>query len=189
MRALGLDDEESFLIARRRVGPPQQIADEFFKADPARVWRERIFWMAVVLLVMNVWGGLMNLLVETLREFVFQWPGRPSWAFYPVANLIFHELPLLCVAVFLSFGFVAPEISWLHALFRSRARFAVVSTITVIAIECCQSAILWLPIHKMPGPTQWGMILQNFAYIYWPLFIIAFIAWLMPASPREPQQA
>ena len=49
----GLNEEESFWLARRRVGQPQQLSDEFAKADPAKVWRERVFWMwlAVCLLI------------------------------------------------------------------------------------------------------------------------------------------
>ncbi len=45
----GLNDEESFWLARRRIGQPQQIGEEFVKADPATVWRERAFWMVLTL--------------------------------------------------------------------------------------------------------------------------------------------
>src|SRR5476651_615803 len=34
----GLNDEESFWLARRRVGQPQQLGEEFVKADPAKIW-------------------------------------------------------------------------------------------------------------------------------------------------------
>jgi hypothetical protein len=47
----GLNDEESFWLACKRVGQPQQIGKEFVKVDPAKVWRERIFWMAT-----GIWG-------------------------------------------------------------------------------------------------------------------------------------
>ena len=43
----GLNDEESFWLARRRVGQPKQLAEEFMKANPAAVWRERILWITV----------------------------------------------------------------------------------------------------------------------------------------------
>ena len=32
----GLNDEESFWLARRRVGQPQQLVEEFVKADPSQ---------------------------------------------------------------------------------------------------------------------------------------------------------
>src|SRR6266566_9681761 len=47
----GLNDEESFWLARRRVGQPQQLGEEFVKANPAKAWRERIFWMALGIIV------------------------------------------------------------------------------------------------------------------------------------------
>jgi hypothetical protein len=47
----GLNDEESFWLARRRVGQLPQLGEEFIKADPAKVWRERVFWMAT-----GIWG-------------------------------------------------------------------------------------------------------------------------------------
>jgi hypothetical protein len=37
----GLNDEEAFWLARRRIGQPQQLGEEFVKADPAKIWRER----------------------------------------------------------------------------------------------------------------------------------------------------
>ena len=44
----GLNDEESFWLARRRAGQPQQIGEEFVKSNPIAVWRERVFWLGSV---------------------------------------------------------------------------------------------------------------------------------------------
>ena len=44
-RRRGLNEEESFWLARTRVGQPQPLGEEFVKADPTKVWRERTFWM------------------------------------------------------------------------------------------------------------------------------------------------
>ena len=43
----GLNDEESFWLACKRVGQPPELGEEFVKANPAAVWRERILWIAV----------------------------------------------------------------------------------------------------------------------------------------------
>lgn len=48
VKARGLSEEESFWLARRRVGQPQKLAEEFVKTDPTRIWRERVFWMMVL---------------------------------------------------------------------------------------------------------------------------------------------
>jgi hypothetical protein len=53
---LGLNDEESFWLACRRVGQPQQIGEEFVKANPTKVWRERVFWVVVAIFVIQLWS-------------------------------------------------------------------------------------------------------------------------------------
>jgi hypothetical protein len=58
----GLNDEESFWLARHRVGQLQPLDDEFKKSDPARFWNERIFWMATSLVgsyVFMIWKDLL----------------------------------------------------------------------------------------------------------------------------------
>jgi hypothetical protein len=55
LRQRGLNDEESFWLARRRVGHPQQLGEDFAKVDPANGWRERIFWKAFVILLFPMW--------------------------------------------------------------------------------------------------------------------------------------
>ena len=54
----GLNDEESFWLARRRVGQPQQLGEEFVKADPAKVWRERMFWMCAGAFLSTTLGSI-----------------------------------------------------------------------------------------------------------------------------------
>jgi hypothetical protein len=54
----GLNDEESFWLARRRVGQPQQLGEEFVKADPTKVWRERVFWMWLAVFLSSTVGSL-----------------------------------------------------------------------------------------------------------------------------------
>jgi hypothetical protein len=59
----GLNDEESFWLARRRVGQPQQIGEEFVKANLAAIWHERVFWMAISLVgsyVFMTWKDLLE---------------------------------------------------------------------------------------------------------------------------------
>ena len=39
LKARGLNDEESFWLARRRVGQPKKLAQEFIKVDQTQAWR------------------------------------------------------------------------------------------------------------------------------------------------------
>ncbi len=45
----GLNDEESFWLACKRVGQPPQLGEEFVKVDPTAIWRGRVFWMSLAL--------------------------------------------------------------------------------------------------------------------------------------------
>src|SRR5471032_597829 len=54
----GLNDEESFWLARKRVGQPHPLGEEFEKADPAAIWRERIFWMCLAIFLSNTLGRI-----------------------------------------------------------------------------------------------------------------------------------
>jgi hypothetical protein len=79
----GLNDEESFWLARRR-GQPQQLVEEFVKANPTAVWRERVFWVALgiifwqlTLMLVNVARIALNYLTPGLRLFYHKigfWP-------------------------------------------------------------------------------------------------------------------
>ncbi len=57
LRGRGLSDQEAFWLACRRVGQPEQLAQEFAKDNPASVWRQRVFWLAAGLLGMRLWMG------------------------------------------------------------------------------------------------------------------------------------
>ena len=62
LKARGLGDEESFWLARRRVGQPKQLMEEFAKANPAEIWRSRILWSLVVLFVVYFWRSFVTVL-------------------------------------------------------------------------------------------------------------------------------
>jgi hypothetical protein len=62
----GLSDPEAFAKAREKLGPPAQIGAEFAKAHQLRIWRDRVFWIALVgciwmLPFSAVWPQVMKL--------------------------------------------------------------------------------------------------------------------------------
>ena len=54
LRRQGLSDQEAFLIATKRLGAPAQLADEFGKVNPAQVWLNRLVWMLVGMLLIQL---------------------------------------------------------------------------------------------------------------------------------------
>jgi magnesium-transporting ATPase (P-type) len=82
LRQRGLSEEESFWLARRRIGQPQQLAEEFEKAEPGRVWQERFFWMAVAL--------VGSYLFVTWKDLLATWVNQSAWveAFYFIPAIV-----------------------------------------------------------------------------------------------------
>ena len=76
----GLNDEESFWLARKRVGQPQKLGEEFVKADSNSIWRERVFWMtAGVLALWPLWQIISS--TETIVR----------WIIFPQYNYFIDE--------------------------------------------------------------------------------------------------
>ena len=50
---IGLSEEESFLIASRRLGDTKSLGEEYTKVNLAAAWQFRVLWMAAGILIMN----------------------------------------------------------------------------------------------------------------------------------------
>ncbi len=83
----GLNDEESFWLASRRVGQPPQLSEEFAKADPAKVWRQRIVWFLSALFVINLWRSFFNALYLMILPQVVTLPQVVPGYFYEHVNI------------------------------------------------------------------------------------------------------
>lgn len=86
----GLTAEESFWIARRRLGSPETLAEEFIKADPAAVWRERLMWMILGLFVFRLWGSFLS----PFMLLVFSWRAPGGVLGFIVTNVVCSVLAL-----------------------------------------------------------------------------------------------
>jgi hypothetical protein len=60
LRERQLNEEESFLIATRRLGNPEVLTGEFAKANPGRVWQSRLRWMLMGVFLFQIPGSLPN---------------------------------------------------------------------------------------------------------------------------------
>ena len=74
----GLNAEESFWLARRRIGPPRQLGEEFGKAAPELVWRDRALWIAITMLGFEA----LNMLIRFPLETLFIHGNYESWRVY-----------------------------------------------------------------------------------------------------------
>ena len=67
LTASNLTEEEAFWLAVRRLGPTEQLTEEFSKDDPTAKWRTRIFWMATALFAFRFLSTMLNRLFYWLE--------------------------------------------------------------------------------------------------------------------------
>jgi hypothetical protein len=98
----GLSDPEAFAKAREKLGPAAQLGVEFAKAHQLRIWRDRVFWIALVgcvwmLPFSAVWPAVMEL-KNRLRASL----GTPPAAF---VHLVVDSLPFLLICAVMGSGY------------------------------------------------------------------------------------
>jgi hypothetical protein len=188
LRARDLSEEEAFWIAARRLGAAAPLSAQFAEADPAAAWRNRIFWMAVGLLVVQVAQTLLMVLGGSLVWFSSA-HGRPKLG-YGIAWLV----PLLSISAMFFFirGLAAgrwPGLSrWLDAFCSRRSRFPW----QFILLAALPTAGLFIfALYAMGHPDHFGrpasgpMALGPVLFVIWP-FLMAILA-AVYAPKRMPQ--
>ena len=199
----GLNDEESFWLARRRAGQPKQLGEEFAKADPAKVWRERLFWVVVILFVLNLWGTITSGLVFAFHTNSGPIPKiwveaiLPAWIVFYMPRWLMEIptytivqsfvwltgiLPIVCFAFLLRKDRFNRIALGARFLFPSRLPFIAWAFALFIAVELFRLFMMTKAKGMLPGVGGWtGLVaMQFFLSTIWPLSHIAFMAWLMP---------
>jgi hypothetical protein len=199
----GLNDEESFWLARRRVGHPQQIGEEFVKANPAAVWRERVFWMGVAFLTVDLWGTVVseftssflysnlphnytsdlgNCLPEWVTFYLPIWLRRiPIMTIVMLLSNFVRVLPVFLLAIALVRGRVKHGKNLWNYTFKSRIRFISIALACFLAVELLNASSYYIFAH--PSVSTTSMFLQSFCYrLFWYLPLIGLIGWLIPLS-------
>jgi hypothetical protein len=191
----GLNDEESFWLARRRVGQPQQLGEEFVKADPAAVWRERVFWMVLAYLVISLWGASVNVFLNFFFTSLVENTSMVTTLFYGNCfRLIFDWLPILVCALLLAKGRLGFNYPRLFAFFRSRFRLAMTALLWILINS---GVTVWyrlqslMPINRGVDSSHitsiaWANLWSNLFYMtIWPLLLVTLLVWLMPTQNRK----
>lgn len=206
LRTRGLNDEESFWLARRRVGPPQKLAEEFVKADPAKVWRERIFWFVLGLLIIRLWNILVSCLTLPIyahassshrmrfEDILPQWIlfYLPHWlrdfSYLAAAFLLVQLINLifaLAVVHLVKRGKLQKIRLALAFACKSRARF-VAMTIMFAAAVFTVANFVW----SFAGEQQaaWNVKVLFTNNVFWLFWLTTLVVWLMPTQNRKTQK-
>jgi hypothetical protein len=202
----GLTEEESIILASRRVGQPQILAEEFAKLDPAAVWRERLFWMIIGICVVRMWSGFPGYLLDIVRLSItrlfvsnfhvpdwilFYMPFRPqSLTQYVVGNqsiaILFRFVPLICLLMLLAAGRLGRAVSALRFLFESRSRFLLTAAASLAIYYGWAVAAAIATVGNVtpaPGIPSLGFAIQvAMANAVISGLLVGLLAWLMPVG-------
>jgi hypothetical protein len=186
----GLNNEESFWLARRRVGWPQQLNDEFGKVDPDNLWRDRAFWMAASLLGMHLWStlwhplGIYRISSESRLQNVM-----PDWLLVhsPFWLRVLPLIPLL-QAVILATGFI-PLVGLAFFKANNRLNFAktALSFVTASRRRFVVAALALFFVANLLNVFGASGARVLFAQLLWDGPLMFLCAWLLrPNKPVVP---
>jgi hypothetical protein len=182
----GLNDEESFWLARRRVGQPPQIGEEFVKADPIKAWRERAFWIVTVVFAFQLWDKVSFYLWGKITLHPASWLNyillsSNGMFSHPLAQILCNILPVFCFVMLFARG----RMNWADRafkfIFRSRMQFVLMSLASVLVFHYYDDSI-----EGLPG-SNWFFQYSTIALFtnLLPITLIILIAWLMPTQNRK----
>jgi hypothetical protein len=173
----GLSDEESFWLARRRIGQPQQLAKEFKKADPGKIWRERAFWMVVALLAFELWMSLDDLGLQFYHGAV-KFQGEILLGWFVLGYF------LSIIVFFLAQRWAVKNVAAFCEIFRTRWRFGI-TAMAFIAVTHGPPALEAYRFNTLL--TQRWFWLNQFTNTGFPLMLLAVAIWLLPTQ-KQPRR-
>jgi hypothetical protein len=157
LKSRGLSEEESFWLARRRVGQPQKLAAEFVKADPAQVWRERAFWMMVAAVGFYIWNALYSGLFNILTASPHPENRSPDTGVLPV--LIWSlVLPFALTMISLASGRICGWLEKISSFFNSSIRLGICLAMMVIGSYLFCSWGMWWHLRATGASAPSGTI-------------------------------
>jgi hypothetical protein len=167
-----LNEEEAFWLARRRVGKPQQLAEEFGKVDPAKIWRERVFWMWTAIFLSDILSTMTRSLTFALSSKL----NRPasSFSMQPILQMIVLVTSIvipLILSILLVNGKLVPPLSKLLKLVKNRRHLAIAATIGAAGSSAVYTFSYSIYFSKMFAdhsfyPLVWQMMVPSFCYSF-----------------------
>jgi hypothetical protein len=178
----GLNDEESFWLARRRVGQPQQLDEEFVKADPTKVWHERVFWMWMAVFLSSTLGRLASPIVFALTP--VNTNSTVEIVTATTLILLASLIPIL-IAVSLAMGKWVALFSKLAQLVGNRRHLAVAAFLCVALSSPTQMAAraIFNSRHNIHNSTP--PILLGLTSTIYPFIIALLLVWLLPVQKQK----
>jgi len=170
----GLSEEEAHWISRFRLGSAPDLAEQFAKADPARVWRDRIFWAAAMTLGWLVWMQIWGLGLNWLTALLDGVGLHRTWNY--LARQIVTFLPLPIIAILVARGSLLKVCAAWTRPFRTQRDLAKVSVVLVACMLGVHSLILYQVRPFLPE----GFLGSLLAYAVWPATLVLVMLGIPP---------
>jgi hypothetical protein len=191
LRQRGLNEEESYWLARRRIGQPEKIAEEFQKADIAGVWRERVFWVWLFIFLWRVSEVIINsvigIAVSPLMKLHFY--GAPEAIISIALSMLPFLVPLVFV-VLLARGKLIPQLSKLMPVIEDRRRFVTATFGLVLLSYATRAIYLIIFFESIRGPRTQGAIfwITNFLLPTVSAILMGAVLIWLRQEPSQKQQ-
>ena len=130
----GLNDEESFWLAHRRVGQPEKVGAEFRKVSLTKTRWESLFWFAFVVLAIPMWFlgkmGFHQLVVNfrDIRSFFANIDGIMALSL----SMFLAGWPIFAFAGILAKIRTSPRFSVLSPFLKTRARITIATVVLTV---------------------------------------------------------
>ncbi len=184
----GLTEEEAFLVALRRLGQPARLEPEFRKGDPATVWRQRVFWMAVGWFAMCLWGRIFG----PFTVFIAEWTNRThgqGWAAACLTGgyLILVGIPIGAAAI-LAHGRLLRSLQWCQTNRRYRWRLAiglgVLFSVATLSVDVMGVFLMSQNPPHDPARIIHAALWMGPVDLVKGVFVTLVLGWLLPVAPK-----
>ncbi len=183
----GLSEEEAFWLARRRLGRPEDLAGDFSKANPAAVWRERVFWLALGALTIHY--GLVAL--NYLSFFLMRLTGGGVSS--TILNVYFYgSIAAVAFALWrLSHSNPAPLRGWFAKLVKTRTQIALCIGGLVLVLNLATALSFWqslktFALYQSATIDVFNSVLHTAVMnLALPVVLAVFVVRLAPLRPAK----
>jgi hypothetical protein len=198
MRQRGLNDEESFWLARRRVGQPKELGQEFAQVEVPHPGRKWLLWIAVAFYVLDLWQSVVTyaglVFSSQIAPIIFGKAANSSTVYSfaylspAIITVLAHVfVALLGIYVALSRS-GAKFITWRSFDPSRRRRLVVYSFLLLLVIRYSQIAMLSRGLQNSVTTYQYLIVLMSLPSVIWPLILAALIFWLSPTEKSRAMQ-
>lgn len=162
--ASGLNEEEAFLIASRRMGEYHALGQEFCKINGSYVWTRRVFWMLAGYLIMHLSSLSIAGIVSCGQLVTAMVGGKTS-----VLAGVSIGLSVVCwIGILLTFCYWAfaglDASAWLHSLRRISGTMMAVAFVVLIAASGLVKLVSQAALARFTSMETFGTAVLASAY-------------------------